>query len=78
MAKKTILNRAFKYLPKTGISEDCLRSMEADGQLDQEEQQDWIKRNATPSNDLIEEDGPEDAVIVTDDAPVSDNNGNNV
>jgi recombination protein RecT len=77
MAKKTILNRAFKSLPKTGISDDCLRSMEADGQLDQEEQQDWIKRNTTPSNDLIEEDGPEDAVIVPDE-PVSDNNGNNV
>lgn len=77
MAKKTILNRAFKSLPKTGISEDCLRSMEADVQLDQEEQQEWIKKNTIPTTDSIDDDGPEDAVIIPDPA-ISDNNGNNV
>jgi len=77
MAKKTILNRAFKSLPKTGISADCLRSMEADGHLDQDVHNDWIKKQAIPSMDEIDDDGPEDAIIVSDEVR-SDNNGNNV
>ena len=43
MAKKTIINWAFKSLPKTGISESMLKVIEIDSQLDNEEFEDWKK-----------------------------------
>ena len=62
MAKKTIINRAFKSLPKTGISDDCLRAMEADSELDNQEFTDWKMKTETPQVDPIEDDGKQDGI----------------
>jgi recombination protein RecT len=43
MAKKTIINYAYKTLPKTGISESMLKVLEVVGQSDSEEFEEWTK-----------------------------------
>ena len=65
MMKKTIINAAFKELPKTGISDNVLKAMEADSQVDQLDMKDWLKAqeqgqehdldNDTPANNEIQE-----------------------
>ncbi|MDR2628228.1 MAG: recombinase RecT [Dysgonamonadaceae bacterium] len=54
MAKKTILNWAFKGLPKTGISDSMLKVIEVDSQLDNEEFEDW-KRDRQIKRDRFDE-----------------------
>ncbi|MCL1932245.1 MAG: recombinase RecT [Candidatus Azobacteroides sp.] len=54
MAKKTIINWAFKSLPKTGISESMLKVIETDGQSDNEEFEDW-KKSRQCRNDRFDE-----------------------
>jgi recombination protein RecT len=77
MALKTLINKAFKSLPKTGISDDVLKALEADNELDNAMFEDWkevVKNKSKNEPDPFEEDGPaspggknstyEDAVIV--------------
>ena len=58
MCKKTILNKAFKELPKTGISEDVLRALEADSQLDRESFEDAQKRKQQQEASSFDDDAP--------------------
>lgn len=44
MAKKTLVRRAFKMIPKNGISEDKIKSLEAVFDYDEKSEQDWISR----------------------------------
>jgi len=68
MAKKTLINRAYKNLPKTGISKDVLRVLEADGKLDLEELDDYVKQTKVNEYDPLEDDSPiqeyDEAVVV--------------
>lgn len=64
MAKKTIINRAFKSLPKSGISDAVLKAMEIDGQYDREEFEDWKKQQETNVRDRFNEDDVTEASIV--------------
>lgn len=50
MARKTIVNWAFKFLPKTGISDSMIKVLETESQLDDEMFEDWKRhkvRNRT-------------------------------
>ena len=62
MAKKTIINWAFKSLPKTNISESMIKVLEAEGDFEREEFEDWKKTQV--KQDRFEEDAIQDAVIV--------------
>jgi recombination protein RecT len=41
--RKTIINWAFKFLPKTGISDDMLKTIEADADFEREDFEAWRK-----------------------------------
>ncbi len=69
MAKKTLINRAFKSLPKTGISDDCLRAIEADSDLDNREIEDIVNREQ--EDDPLADDAPYAEEVMTH--PESDN-----
>lgn len=56
MAKKSIINWAFKSLPKTGISDEMIKVLEADGELDREMMEDWRKQQETIKVDPIKSD----------------------
>lgn len=43
MMRKTIINWAFKFLPKSGISESMLKVIEAEADYEREEFEDWRK-----------------------------------
>lgn len=43
MARKTILNWAFKSLPKTGISDDMMKILDSEDKYDREDFEDWRK-----------------------------------
>ncbi|MBA7475655.1 hypothetical protein ES707_11027 [subsurface metagenome] len=60
MAKKTIVNNAFKSIPKTGISEGVLKAMNADMALDNEEFEEWKKKTEAGYKSDLEDDGPAD------------------
>lgn len=64
MAKKTIINRAFKSLPKSGISDAVLKAMEVDGQYDREEFEDWKKQQENNVRDRFNEDEITEARVV--------------
>lgn len=57
MAKKTIINWAFKSLPKTGISEDMIRAIEADNEIEREDFEDWKKAQEVKQADSFKDDG---------------------
>lgn len=57
MAKKTIINWAFKSLPKTGISDDMIKALEVDGEVDREMMDDWRKEQDQQQADKFKEDG---------------------
>lgn len=46
MARKTILNWAYKFLPKTGISQDALRALEVSSKYDNMVFSDWTEHAA--------------------------------
>lgn len=56
MAKKSIINWAFKSLPKTGISDDMIKALEADGEVDREMMEDWRKTQENIKADPIKSD----------------------
>lgn len=58
MARKTLVHRAFKNIPKDGISEDKLRVLEAVFDYDEKAEQNWVaeqKQTVTKSNGFDEE-----------------------
>lgn len=66
MAKKTILNRAYKSLPKSGISEDIQKAMAADSELDYKINQDIEAQQREEKEDFFDDDRQvtEDAEVV--------------
>lgn len=57
MIRKTILNWAFKFLPKTSISEDMIRVIEADNEIEREDFEDWKKAQEIKQADSFKDDG---------------------
>lgn len=51
MMRKTIINWAFKFLPKANISKSVLEAMEADSEIDRDAFEDWKKRQESESED---------------------------
>lgn len=49
MAKKTLIRRAFKMIPKAGISEDKIKALEAVFDYDEKVEQNWIAEQKQPS-----------------------------
>lgn len=64
MMKKTIINNAFKDLPKTGISESVLKAMEADSQVDTLDMQDFIKTQEEGQEHDLDDDTPASDEII--------------
>jgi len=62
MCKKTIFNRGFKEMPKTGISEEQLSALEADGKMEEEILRSWLRQNKT-HQDTFEEDEEENDFV---------------
>ena len=56
MAKKTIINWAFKSLPKTGISDDMIRAIEAEADFEREEFEEWKKGQEKQQKDSFMDD----------------------
>lgn len=44
MAKKTLIRRAFKAVPKTGLSDDKLKTITAAADYDEQVEREWIRR----------------------------------
>ena len=57
MAKKTIINWAFKSLPKTGISDDMLKTIEAEADYEREDFEAWKKHQEQQQADAFTQDG---------------------
>lgn len=57
MMRKTIINWAFKFLPKSGISESMLKVLEAEGDFEREEFEDWKKHQEQQQADAFAKDG---------------------
>ncbi len=55
MVKKTVINWAFKFLPKTGISDDMVKVLEVESQLDDEIFEDWRKAQANKPDSFDED-----------------------
>ena len=78
MCKKTLINNSFKHLPKTGISDDVVRAIEADNAFDNDDLEDWLKRQEAEKGSDWEKDQKtpgkkmsinfDEAVIVKDEA----------
>lgn len=62
MAKKTIINRAFKSLPKSELSDSIIKALEVDGQYDREEFEEW--RKSQPQEDKFNEEEPIYAKVI--------------
>lgn len=58
MARKTVVNWAFKFLPKTSISDSMLKVLEVESQLDDEMFEDWRKSQGQKPDDFEEDDTP--------------------
>lgn len=64
MAKKSAIRRAFKMIPKNGISEDKVKSLEAVFDYDEKVEQSWIaEQKAAPKRDTFDEDVEFEEVI---------------
>ena len=46
MAKKTLIRRAFKAVPKTGLSDDKLKTITAAVDYDEQVEREWIRRKS--------------------------------
>lgn len=57
MFRKTILNWAFKFLPKTGISDDMLKTIEADNDYERSDFEEWKKSQEQKQADAFTQDG---------------------
>lgn len=56
MYRKTIINWAFKFLPKTGISDDMLKTIEAEADFEREDFEDW-RKSQEQAKDPFKDDG---------------------
>lgn len=56
MMKKTIINWAYKYLPKTGISDDVLKTIEAMNDFDNSEFEEWKENMKANTKDTFKDD----------------------
>lgn len=59
MARKTAIRRAFKMVPKKGISEDKIKALEAVFAYDEMTEQDWVRNAPKPARRPFDEDEPE-------------------
>ncbi len=60
MARKTLVHRAYKQIPKDNISEDKLRVLEAIFDYDEKAEQNWIaEQKPTPKKDSFDEEDAE-------------------
>lgn len=60
MARKSLIHRAYKQIPKDNISEDKLKVLEAIFDYDEKAEQNWIsEQKALPKNDTFEEEETE-------------------
>lgn len=66
MMKKTILNWGFKSLPKTGISDDVLKAMEAEAVYEKEDLEDWKKAQDHDKKHSFDDDEPADDTVVSE------------
>ena len=66
MATKTIYNWGFKFMPKTGLSEDQVKALEIDSDIDRDQFEDWKKHRESGAKDRFSDDSP----INFDDAQV--------
>jgi len=68
MALKTIFNRGFKEMPKTGISDSALRALETSDRVEEDMMKQWTKsrmvKQETFDDDYSEDDGISDAEVV--------------
>lgn len=55
MALKTIFNRGFKEMPKSGLSEDQVRALEIGDQYEEKEMKSWIKQQKTKQDSFDED-----------------------
>lgn len=56
MAKKTLIRRAFKLIPKNGISEDKVKALEAVFDYDEKAEHSWIdSQKSAPKKDTFDE-----------------------
>lgn len=56
MCRKTLVRRAFKMIPKAGISDDKVKAIEAAFDYDEKAEQSWIaEQKATPKKDTFDE-----------------------
>lgn len=63
MQRKTIINWAFKSLPKSGLSSDMIKVLEIEGQFEREEFEDWKKADES-KKDNFDEDGIQEAEVI--------------
>lgn len=56
MMRKTIINWAFKFLPKSGISESMLKVLETEADFEREEFEDWKKSQEQTKVDTFKDD----------------------
>jgi recombination protein RecT len=56
MAKKSIINWAFKSLPKTGISDDMLKVIESDNDYEREDFEEWKRSQEQTKVDTFKDD----------------------
>ena len=61
MCRKTILNWAFKFLPKTGISDDALKALEVDREVQEKDFEDWKSKQ---KNDDFGDEFTQEAQVV--------------
>lgn len=76
MSKKTILNNAFKYLPKTNISDSVMRVLDAESEYERQEFDEWKRKMEQKHAHRFEDDGRvTDAKIIE---PAAITNGDRV
>lgn len=63
MMKKTIINWAFKSLPKSGLSPDMIKVLEIEGQFEREDFEEW-KKSSENQKDKFDEDPIEEAEVI--------------
>lgn len=59
MAKKTIFNRGFKEMPKSGLSADQIRALEIGDQYEEKEMAQWVAKTRV-KQDSFDEDEPDE------------------
>lgn len=66
MCAKTLIRRAFKMIPKSNISNDKLKTIEALFDYDERVEKDWIERQKKPRTSIFEDEEENDYVEVVE------------